>query len=118
MSDKSIAERVAAKFVQASDPWVSAEAMKDICSDCAIKMQASNIRAVRASVILGAWDKLPPGWTEESLKSFWSSLTGDRKGKVTACIKKMEGKVDDPGAFCASLADKISGDTSWRGKGK
>ena len=118
MSDKSIAERVAAKCIQASDPWVSVEAMQDICPKCAVKMQALNIRAVKASVILGAWDKLPPGWTEESLKSFWDSLTGDHKGKVTACMKKMEGKVSDPGAFCGGLADKISGGTTWRGKGK
>lgn len=62
------------------------------------------------------WKKLPKGWTDESVHKFWDSLTGDRKHKVTACIKKMEGKLDDPGAFCASLADTIEGTTSWRGK--
>jgi len=64
----------------------------------------------------GKWDKLPKGWTQDSVKSFWNTLTGDRKHKVTACIAKMEGKIDDPGAFCASLADKV--DPGWRSKKK
>ena len=53
------------------------------------------------------WNDLPKGWTQESLKKFWGSLTGDRKHKITACMKKMRGKVDDPGAFCGGLASKI-----------
>jgi hypothetical protein len=48
------------------------------------------------------WSKLPHGWTRESLKEFWGSLTGDAKHKVTKCIKLMDSKVTDPGAFCAS----------------
>ena len=60
------------------------------------------------------WAAMPKGWTEESVKSFWKSLTGDRKHKVTKCIKEMTGKVDDPGAFCASLADMV--DPGWRSK--
>jgi len=59
------------------------------------------------------WDKLPKGWTKESAKKFWDSLTGERKHKVTACIKKMEGSdISNPGAVCASLADKI--EPGWR----
>lgn len=65
-----------------------------------------------------AWESLPKGWTEDSVKKFWSSLTGDAEHKVTSCISDMEGKVDDPGAFCASLKDKIEGSTEWRGGGK
>lgn len=53
------------------------------------------------------WGELPKGWTQESLRKMWGSLTGDRKHKITACMKKMKGKVDDPGAFCASLARKV-----------
>jgi len=30
----------------------------------------------------------------------------------------MEGKVDDPGAFCASLEDRELKTTHWRGKKK
>lgn len=63
------------------------------------------------------WDKLPKGWTQKSLKKMWDSMTGDVKHKVTKCMKQMKGKVDDPGAFCASLADKVTGSTAWRGKG-
>jgi len=60
---------------------------------------------------------MPKGWTEESRKKFWESLTGRApKHKVSACIRKMEGNVDDPGAFCASLADRVLGRTDWRGE--
>jgi hypothetical protein len=60
------------------------------------------------------WKSLPKGWTQESVEKFWSSLTGDVKHKVTKCIKRMEDKMDDPGAFCASLADQVEGSTDWR----
>jgi hypothetical protein len=61
------------------------------------------------------WETLPKGWTDESRKEFWESLTsGSPKHKVTACIKKMEGKMDNPGAFCASLADRVT--PGWRDK--
>lgn len=53
------------------------------------------------------WKSLPKGWTKDSLKKFWGSLTGDRKHKVTACIAKMKDKMDDPGAFCGGLASKL-----------
>jgi hypothetical protein len=59
------------------------------------------------------WEKLPNGWTQDSVDKFWDSLVGDVKHKVTKCIDKMEDKFDDPGAFCASLADKVEG-KSWR----
>lgn len=63
-----------------------------------------------------AWDNLPKGWTDESVDKFWESLTGQAKHKVTNCIEKMEGKMDDPGAFCASLADKV--DPGWRSRNR
>jgi len=56
---------------------------------------------------------LPKGWTEASRSSFWASLTGEgTEHKVTACIAKMDGNVDDPGAFCAALADREN--PGWR----
>jgi len=76
-----------------------------------------SVRAVLVPLTKQAdkWNKLPPGWTQESVKKFWESLTGENKHKVTKCIKQMEGKgIDDPGAFCASLADKV--DPGWRSK--
>lgn len=63
--------------------------------------------APRGGLRWAAWDKLPPGWTQESVQSFWDSLTGDVKHKVTKCMKEMEGKVDDTGAFCGSLGSAV-----------
>jgi len=74
--------------------------------------------AARANRSMGrtaiGWKSLPKGWTQDSVEKFWSSLTGDVKHKVTKCIKRMEDKMDDPGAFCASLADQVEGSTDWR----
>jgi len=58
------------------------------------------------------WENLPKGWTDKSVQKFWGSMTGGEP--VAKCIDKMAGKVDDPGAFCASLADKAKGSTDWR----
>lgn len=127
-ANEEIARRVVARVVASQDPWLGPDFVEEFCPDCAARMRAANIKGIRASVLFGAdewaslktggkWNKLPKGWTEESLKKFWGSLTGKGKHKVTACIKKMEGKVDNPGAFCASLADRVTGDTSWRSKG-
>jgi len=61
-----------------------------------------------ASEMTAQWDSLPEGWTQKSLKSFWDSLTGDRQHKITACMKKIaDTDIDDPGAFCGSLASKM-----------
>jgi len=56
---------------------------------------------------VAAWENLPEGWTEESVQSFWDSLTGDVKHKITKCMKQMESKVTDTGAFCGSLASQV-----------
>lgn len=60
------------------------------------------------------WEHLPKGWTQDSVKKFWDSLTGEVKHKVTKCMKEMEGKVDNTGAFCAALADVV--DPGWRSR--
>jgi len=62
------------------------------------------------------WKTMPKGWTDESRKKFWNSLVGDSVHQVTKCMKEMEGKVDDPGAFCGSLADRVV--PGWRKKVK
>ncbi|NBR00778.1 MAG: hypothetical protein EBT97_10085 [Actinobacteria bacterium] len=54
-----------------------------------------------------AWENLPEGWTDESVQSFWDSLTGDVKHKITKCMKQMEGHVTDTGAFCGGLASQV-----------
>lgn len=57
------------------------------------------------------WRSLPKGWTQKSAEEFWDSIGGS----VSKCIKEIEGVegIDDAGAFCASLADRIEG-TGWR----
>jgi desulfoferrodoxin-like iron-binding protein len=64
---------------------------------------------------------LPKGWTQSSLKRFSKSLTGKegtQKGFFDKCVKKMQGKIDNPEGFCASAKDELHGSTMWRGKGK
>ncbi len=65
--------------------------------------------------IYAAWETLPKGWTSKSVEKLWNSLSGGpgTKHPVSACIKKMEGKIDDPGAYCAGLSDKVRG-KGWR----
>jgi hypothetical protein len=115
----SLAKKIVQKFRKFSgDQYLTVEEIADICPACAFEMVAAGVTGAYRSdvnrIILAAkWGKLPKGWTEKSVKEFWDSLTGDLKHKVTACIKKMEGTdIDDPGAFCASLADKM--EPGWR----
>jgi len=64
---------------------------------------------------------LPKGWTQQSLQKFAKSLTGKegtQKGFFDKCVKKMQGKIDNPEGFCASAKDELHGSTMWRGKGK
>lgn len=59
------------------------------------------------------WKSLPPGWTEDSVKKFWDTLTQDNpEHPVTECIDRMEGKFKEPGAFCGGLADEMK--PGWR----
>jgi len=109
---------------QLPDVWLTLSEVAAVCPSCASRMAASNLRGIKASVLFGEaqgqtrraerWRALPEGWTSDSLKKFWKSLTGDAKHKVTACIRKMEGKVDDAGAFCAAARDRVEGSTRWR----
>ena len=67
------------------------------------------------------WEGLPKGWTQSSLKKFSKSLTGKpatKKGFFDKCVKRMQGKIDNPEAFCAATKDEAHGSTFWRGKGK
>lgn len=58
------------------------------------------------------WQTLPEGWDKESLESYWNSMGGS----VDSCIEEIskDRTITDPGAFCASLADKTLNSTSWR----
>jgi hypothetical protein len=64
-----------------------------------------------------AWDKLPKGWDASSRDKYAKSMSHEnREGPVSTCMDKIKGHIDDPGAFCASLHDKVTGTTKWRGK--
>ena len=68
------------------------------------------------------WENLPPGWTNKSMKDFAWSVADDSGSKIgdkewfDACVSKVEGELDDPNAFCASVADTVKGDPYWRGE--
>lgn len=49
--------------------------------------------------------------TEESAKD------DPMPGFVDRCMKHVSKSVSDPGAYCASVKDQITGTTHWRGKG-
>lgn len=106
------------------DFWVTREEIAAVCPPCAERMAALRIKEVRASAIFGQdmlalaaertadkWKGMPGGWDAKSRKKFWESVGGS----VTKCVEKMEGKVDDAGAFCASLKDRVEKSTEWRG---
>jgi hypothetical protein len=75
---------------------------------------------VRKVRMLEKWERLPRGWTKESLRKYWNTVTGGvpaGEGGVRRCIKKLEDaypNIDDAGAFCASLADILF--PGWRKK--
>lgn len=54
-----------------------------------------------------AWENLPKGWTQDSVQSMWDTMTDGVKHKITRCMEKMDGKVDDTGAYCGSLAAQV-----------
>ena len=56
------------------------------------------------------WKKMPKGWQSKSRKSYHDSIGG-----FDGCMKKMKKEMDDPGAFCASLKDRVKG-KDWRKK--
>jgi len=57
------------------------------------------------------WKKMPPGWKSKSRKDFFKNLSGESVGE---CMERIEGHIDDPGAFCASLKDRVKKTTKWR----
>lgn len=65
------------------------------------------------------WSKKPHGWKEKSVKQYSKTMTKGEEHPFTECVEKMEDKVDNPEAFCASVKDISKGTTGWRkGKGK
>ena len=50
------------------------------------------------------------GWTTEAKKK---AKSPKQHGFIDQCIKKNEDK-KNPGAYCASIVDKVKGTTDWR----
>jgi len=121
---RTATDRVVDRFIEAHDPYLTVEEIADLCLKCAYTLMADGREGARHSelrqMLAGEgdkWEKMPKGWTDESRKKFWGTLTGGVKHKVTKCIKQMGGKVDDPGAFCAALADRVEG-SKWRSESR
>lgn len=78
----------------------------------------------KVPVTEAGFEKKPEGWTDNSIKKYSKTFSSRMKGDVKSkdffdkCVKKMQGKVDSPEGFCASLKDEAHGSTYWRGKGK
>jgi len=76
------------------------------------------------TVVEAGFRRLPKGWTQASVKKFAMTLSKDMKGGPKSegffnkCVKKMEGKVDNPEGFCAAIKDEVYSSTYWRGKDK
>ena len=95
--------------------------VRDLCRKRKFQIAAEYLNTLallrtRPRTTVGGWERLPKGWTEESLRKFWESLTGDVKHKMTKCVEKIKDvpSIDDPYAFCAALKDKMLGTTKWR----
>ena len=54
-------------------------------------------------------------WTKESKKD--DKKSPKEHGFIDQCIEENKDK-DDPGAYCASIVDKVKGTTKWRSKSK
>jgi len=82
------------------------------------------IKHCKKNVNEAGFEDKPKGWTDDSIKKFSKTFTKNMKGNVKStgffdkCVKKMQGKIDNPEGFCASLKDEKYKSTAWRGKGK
>lgn len=56
------------------------------------------------------------GWLVEAKKKHFKHSPKEH-GFIDECMDKNKDK-DDPGAYCASIVDKVKGTTEWRGESK
>lgn len=88
------------------------------CAKCGAAMTGQSAEKSEAEVEKAekgkGWTPPPKGWTPASIQKYWAAMGSS----VTACMAKAEGHVDDPAKFCASLKDKVTGTTKWRGPHK
>ena len=86
------------------------------CPKCGAAMtgQAAEKSGVEKAEKGKGWTPPLKGWTPASIQKYWKAMGGS----VTSCMAKAKGHVDNPAEFCASLKDKVTGTTKWRGKKK
>jgi predicted double-glycine peptidase len=91
--------------------------------DSLAKSIVDNIKQEGVVHEAGFEDK-PKGWTDQSIKKYSNTFSKKMKGGVKTkgffdkCVKKMQGKMENPEGFCAALKDEAYGSTHWRGKDK
>lgn len=112
-------ERVVSQYKEANDEYLTVEEVADICGKCAFSMVTAGLAGVYRSdlnrmIEAEGWGTLPKGWTQESAKKFWTSLTGDVKHKITKCIKEMEGLTMQVRSVLVCLDDSRSDSMSKR----
>lgn len=84
----------------------------------------SNMVKQEGIVHEAGFEEKPKGWTDQSIKKYSKTFSKKMKGGVKStgffdkCVKKMQGKMENPEGFCASLKDETFKSTGWRGKGK
>ena len=89
-----------------------------------LKQANGNIRKAVALLKEAGFETKPKGWSDKSVKKYSKTFSSKMKGNVKSkdffdkCVKKMQGKIDSPEGFCASLKDEAHGSTYWRVKGK
>ena len=68
----------------------------------------------KGSVKYSIFERLPKGWTEESVMKYWSTLSkDDPEDPIRGCTLKMFGRVINPVKFCINLRDRVEG-PGWR----
>lgn len=77
---------------------ITREAMKDLCPKCFDVMTEKNITAVSVSELAES-----DHFIEADFSQGLCDAMGGDEGFFTRCAEKMQGKVDDPNAFCAAL---------------
>lgn len=82
--------------------------MKVIKTASKVIKQASGKKSIKLSK--SDWEKIgnEAGWTVEAKKK-----GPTEHGFMDQCIKENSDK-KDPGAYCASIVDKVKGTTDWR----
>lgn len=83
------------------------------------------IKSTMKNVAESGFDKMPKGWTKNSVKKFAKSLTNGKtldaakkEGFFKKCVNKMKDHMSDPEGFCAAVKDETFKSTYWRGKDK